>query len=96
VPKQSGGVCQFTFHDLCGKPLGAADYMTIARHYHSVIVSDIPILTAVHHNEARRFITLIDILYENGIGFVCSAQAPLENIFQLEEVIQQTIPFLMI
>ncbi len=85
VPQSRGNVARFSFHDLCEKPLGAQDYLAIAKRYHSVIVDDIPVLKAAQRNEAKRFIILIDAFYESHIKFFASAQATPEKLFEAEE-----------
>jgi cell division protein ZapE len=73
------GVARFTFQELCERPLGAADYLAIARTFHSVILSDIPLLPPEKRNESKRFVTLIDAFYEAKVNLICSAAAlPLE------------------
>ncbi|KAJ6498938.1 AFG1-like ATPase-domain-containing protein [Mycena sanguinolenta] len=64
VPWSSGGVGQFTFHELCEESLGPADYLTLAARFHTIGISKIPILRLSAKNQARRFISLIDALYE--------------------------------
>jgi cell division protein ZapE len=85
VPQSRGNVARFSFHDLCEKPLGAQDYLTIAKRFRSVIVDDIPVLTSAQRNEAKRFIILIDTLYEAHVKFFASAEAPPERLFEAEE-----------
>ncbi len=75
VPGASFGAARFAFADLFEKPLGAADYIALARHYHTIFVGGIPIMGPEHRNEARRFITFIDTLYDHHTGLVASAQA---------------------
>jgi cell division protein ZapE len=75
VPRWAEGVGWFSFANLCGKPLGAADYIAIAEHCHTVLVSDIPRLSFERRNEAMRFVTLIDSLYEHKVKLICSATA---------------------
>jgi cell division protein ZapE len=75
VPKSLKGVAVFSFARLCRKPLGAADYLSIARHYHTVFIVGIPIMGPENRNEAVRFITLIDALYEYKVKLVASADA---------------------
>ena len=73
VPKSARGVAVFSFKRLCANPLGSADYLTIARAYHTVIMVAIPMLSKEKRNEAKRFVTFIDALYEHGVKFLCSA-----------------------
>lgn len=81
VPKAMKGIAQFSFNDLCTKPLGAADYGLLAREYHTLLLTDIPILTLDQRDYVRRFITLIDELYEHRVKLICSAEANLKEIF---------------
>ena len=75
VPRWAQGVGRFSFADLCARPLGAADFIAIAEHCHTVIVADIPRLSFDRRNEAMRFVTLIDALYEHKVKLICSAAA---------------------
>lgn len=75
VPEQARGVARFSFDGLCRRPLGAADYLKIARAYHTIILSDVPVMDNSQRNEARRFINLIDSLYDNRTKLVVSADA---------------------
>ncbi|KAF7376475.1 Lactation elevated protein 1 [Mycena sanguinolenta] len=81
VPWSSGGVGQFTFHELCEESLGPADYLTLAAHFHTIGISKIPILHLSAKNQARRFISLIDALYEARCRLVCLAETTPEEIF---------------
>lgn len=73
VPKSLKGVAVFSFKRLCVNPLGAADYLAIARRYHTVFVVAIPQMGPDRRNEAKRFTTLIDTLYEHNVKLFCSA-----------------------
>ena len=75
VPKALKGVAVFSFKRLCVEPRGASDYLAIARHYHTVIIVGIPVLSPEKRNEAARFVTLIDALYEYKVKLLASADA---------------------
>ncbi|SFD94443.1 cell division protein ZapE [Nitrosomonas sp. Nm166] len=81
VPKAARGVAVFSFKRLCANPLGPADYLAIARAYHTIIVVAIPQFSKENSDQARRFITLIDALYEHGVKFLCSASVPLQSLY---------------
>jgi cell division protein ZapE len=82
VPKSLKGVAVFSFKKLCGAARGAPDYLAIARRFHSVILVGIPILGAENRNEAARFRTLIDTLYEHRVKLLASADAEPEGLYQ--------------
>lgn len=69
------GVARASFAELCALPLGAADFLALASRFHTLLLDDVPVLTAENRNEAKRFITLIDALYEHRTKLVCSAAA---------------------
>jgi cell division protein ZapE len=75
VPQAAHGVARFSFNDLCAKPLGAADYLKIAQVFHTVLIDDVPMMGPEKRNEAKRFVTLIDALYEGRVKLVMSAAA---------------------
>ena len=80
-PFYSNGVARFTFLELCGENRGPADFLAIADNVRVLIVEDIPQLGRSNFNEAKRFITLIDTVYEAGIVFICSAAAQPEHLY---------------
>ena len=75
VPKSFKGVAVFSFKRLCGEPRGASDYLAIARRYHTVIIVGIPVMGPDMRNEAARFVTLIDALYEHKVKLLAAADA---------------------
>ncbi len=81
VPKSARGVAVFSFKRLCANPLGSADYLAIARAYHTVIMVAIPQLSHEKRNEAKRFVTFIDALYEHGVKFLCSAEVAPADLY---------------
>ncbi|CUM64592.1 uncharacterized protein PRCAT00002200001 [Priceomyces carsonii] len=74
-------VAQFTFKDLCGKPLAAGDYLTLAGAFESFIVTDIPYLSTDVRNEVRRFITFLDAVYDAHGRLAVTAAAPFKDLF---------------
>jgi cell division protein ZapE len=82
VPAAAGGVARISFAELCEAPLGAADYTAVAETFNTLVLSGIPRLTPEQRNEARRFINLIDILYEHRVNLICSADAPPEELYE--------------
>ncbi|XP_019056869.1 PREDICTED: lactation elevated protein 1 isoform X2 [Tarenaya hassleriana] len=82
VPESCNGVGRFTFEYLCGRPVGAADYIAVAENYHTVFISDIPVMSMKIRDKARRFITLVDELYNHHCRLVCSAEASIDELFQ--------------
>jgi len=75
VPCSSHGVARFTFADLCEKPLAASDYVRLAHDYHTILVDRIPVMDYAERNAAKRFISLIDTLYDNAVKLMASADA---------------------
>ena len=81
VPKSLKGVAVFSFKRLCGEPRGAADYLAIARRYHTVIMVGIPVMGPDMRNEAARFVILIDALYEHRVKLLAAADAEPEGLY---------------
>jgi cell division protein ZapE len=75
VPEAAKGVARFSFGQLCEQPLGAGDYLRIAHEFHTLILEAIPVMDYPQRNEAKRFIALIDTLYDNAVKLVASAEA---------------------
>ncbi|QCD99385.1 P-loop containing nucleoside triphosphate hydrolase [Vigna unguiculata] len=82
VPESVDGVARFTFEYLCGRPLGAADYIAVAENFHTVFISDIPVMSMRIRDKARRFITLIDELYNHHCCLCCLASSSIDELFQ--------------
>ena len=76
------GVARASFTELCERPLGAADFLALARVFHTLVLDGVPVLSAERRNEARRFVTLIDALYEHRTKLVCSAAAAPDALHQ--------------
>jgi cell division protein ZapE len=81
VPKSLKGVAVFSFKRLCGEPRGAADYLAIARRYHTVIIVGIPVMGPEMRNEAARFMTLVDALYEHKVKLLAAADAQPAGLY---------------
>ena len=81
VPKSLKGVAVFSFKRLIGEPRGAADYLAIARRYHTVIVVGIPVMGPEMRNEAARFVTFIDALYEHRVKLLAAADAEPSGLY---------------
>jgi cell division protein ZapE len=75
VPCSADGVARFSFADVCEKPLAASDYLRLAHDYHTLIIDRIPVMDYADRNAAKRFIALIDTLYDNSVKLMASAEA---------------------
>jgi len=75
IPKAAMGAARFTFEELCEQPLGATDYLRIAREFHTIVLDHIPVMNYDQRNAAKRFIALVDTLYDNAVKLVASAAA---------------------
>ncbi|WP_024298997.1 cell division protein ZapE [Methylomicrobium lacus] len=76
-----GDVAFTSFEELCVQPLGAADYLKIAGEFSTIIMANIPKLTSAYRNEAKRFVTLIDALYEHKVKLICTAEVPARELY---------------
>lgn len=81
IPAFRNGVARASFYQLCGKPLGAADYLALAEAARVLVLENIPSLGRTNFNEAKRFVTLIDALYEAKVRLICSAAAEPEMLY---------------
>jgi cell division protein ZapE len=79
--KRAGGVVWFDFQVLCGGPRSYADYVDLAKRFHTVILSGVPQMSAKQSDAARRFTWLVDVLYDERVKLVLSAEAPPEELF---------------
>jgi len=82
VPKSLKGVAVFSFKRLCAEARGAQDYLAIARHFHTVLIVGIPRLSKEYRNEAARFVTLIDALYEYKVKLLAGADAEPDRLYR--------------
>jgi len=81
VPAAAERVARFDFSELCGRPLGPGDYVALATHFHALVLGRIPLLAPDNFDEARRFITLIDTLYDHRVKLVASAAAEPDLLY---------------
>jgi cell division protein ZapE len=88
VPCSAHGVARFNFADLCEQPLAASDYIRLARDYHTLLVDHIPVMDYAERNAAKRFIALIDTLYDNGVKLMASAAADPVSLYLATEGIE--------
>jgi cell division protein ZapE len=88
VPCSAHGVARFSFADICEKPLAASDYLRLARDYHTIIIDRIPVMDYGDRNAAKRFISLIDTLYDNGVKLMASAEADPVSLYVATEGVE--------
>ena len=82
VPAAAKGGARLSFETLCGEARGAGDYLALAGQYHTVLVEDVPVMKEAQRNEAKRFMALVDTLYDHGTKLVVSADAPPEGLYK--------------
>ena len=85
VPLAAAGVARFDFAALCGQPLGPGDYLALATHYQALVLDGVPRLGPENYDQARRFITLVDALYEHRVKLIASADAPPDQLYERGE-----------
>ena len=85
VPCSSDGVARFSFADICEKPLAASDYLRLAHDYHTILIDRIPVMDHADRNAAKRFISLIDALYDNAVKLMASAEADPMSLYLAAE-----------
>jgi cell division protein ZapE len=88
VPCSADGVARFGFAELCEQPLAASDYLRLARDYHTLMIDRIPVMDYPERNAAKRFITLIDTLYDNGVKLMASAEADPLSLYVASEGVE--------
>jgi cell division protein ZapE len=81
VPRAAPGVAMAHYTDWCARPMGAADFLCIADHFHTVILAEIPRMGPENRDKAARFVTMIDAFYERKVKFICSAAAPPDRLY---------------
>jgi cell division protein ZapE len=85
IPEAANGVARASFEDLCAQPYAASDYLALAQRVHTLILDDIPIMDYDRRNEAKRFILLIDTLYEAKVKLVASAAAEPTKLYEADQ-----------
>ncbi|MFM9890216.1 MAG: cell division protein ZapE [Rickettsiales bacterium] len=81
IDKHARGVAWLTFNELCARPLGANDYLSLAKVCHTLLLQGIPLMTPESRNEAKRFVTLIDTLYDQHVKLIATAEAPPDALY---------------
>ena len=88
VPCSAHGVARFSFADICEKPLAATDYLRLAHDYHTILIDRIPVMDYAERNAAKRFISLIDTLYDNAVKLMASAEADPLSLYLATEGVE--------
>jgi cell division protein ZapE len=88
VPCSAHGVARFGFADICEKPLAASDYLRLAHDYHTILIDRIPVMDYGERNAAKRFISLIDTLYDNAVKRMASAAADPVSLYLAAEGVE--------
>lgn len=82
VPHQAKGVARFAFGQLCDVPLAAPDYLAVCRAYHAILIDSIPQMGDDARDQSKRFVNLVDSMYETQVKLICSAATPPQGLFQ--------------
>ena len=85
VPHAAMGAARFSFADLCARPLGPEDYLKIAHEFHTIVVDRIPVMNYAQRNEAKRFIALIDTLYDHAVKLLASAEGAPAALYRASD-----------
>jgi cell division protein ZapE len=85
VPCSANGIARFSFAEICEEPLAASDYLRLAHDYHTLLIDHIPVMDYAERNAAKRFITLIDTLYDNAVKLMASAEADPVSLYRATE-----------
>jgi cell division protein ZapE len=88
VPCSANGVARFSFADICEQALAASDYVRLARDYHTIMIDRIPVMDYAERNAAKRFIALIDTLYDNAVKLMASAEADPVSLYRATEGVE--------
>jgi len=86
VPLAAMGIARFPFAELCEQPLGTVDYLALAHQFHTIFIDDIPVLAPERRDVARRFVNLIDTLYDSRVGLIASAAAEPDGLYPKGDV----------
>jgi cell division protein ZapE len=86
VPAAAMGLARFTFAELCEQPLGVVDYLVLTQQFHTLFLDAIPVLAAERRDVARRFVNLIDTLYDARVGLIASAAAEPDGLYPKGDV----------
>lgn len=89
VPQESRGMARFSFGELCEQPLGASDYLKLAHEYHTLFIEHVPLMDYANRNAAKRFISLIDTLYDNAVKLMATAAADPSELYSATEGVEK-------
>ncbi|EJF85391.1 cell division protein ZapE [Bartonella rattimassiliensis] len=93
IPRVGAGCARFDYRDLCVKPLAAVEYLVLGEHYHTIFIDNVPVMDDTCRNETKRFILLIDILYERHIRLFMSIAAGVEDLYKGQAQITEAFEF---